>query len=88
MRHRQEAPASCTAELEALSTETTLDWALGTAPLDTLILATADHETGGLMVLDNNGAGEYPTVWWVADGHTGTNAPSTDGDRTASLSPR
>lgn len=55
--------------------ETALDWALGTAPLDTLILVTADHETGGLMVLANEGAGKYPTVWWLADAHTGTNVP-------------
>ena len=40
---------------------------------DTLILVTADHETGGLKVLQNNGQGKFPTVSWSTWGHTGVN---------------
>jgi alkaline phosphatase len=44
-----------------------IDWAAGRT--DTLILVTADHETGGLNS-DN-----YPTVSWSTGGHTGVNVP-------------
>jgi alkaline phosphatase len=50
-----------------------LDWAAGRT--DTLVLVTADHETGGLNVLQDNGAGNYPTVSWSSSGHTGVNVP-------------
>jgi alkaline phosphatase len=50
-----------------------LDWAQGRT--DTLIIVTADHETGGLSVVANNGADEYPTVTWSTGGHTGANVP-------------
>ncbi len=40
---------------------------------DTLIIVTADHETGGLSVLADNGAGNDPTVSWATSGHTSTN---------------
>lgn len=40
---------------------------------DTLILVTADHETGGLKVLADNGPGVMPTVTWGTTGHTATN---------------
>ncbi len=40
---------------------------------DTLIVVTADHETGGLTVLTNNGAGNDPTVTWSTSGHTSNN---------------
>ena len=49
------------------------DWAKGRA--DTLIIVTADHETGGLKVLENNGKGNFPTVSWSTGGHTTTNIP-------------
>ena len=49
------------------------DWAKGRA--DTLIIVTADHETGGLKVLENNGVGNFPTVSWSTGGHTTTNIP-------------
>ena len=42
---------------------------------DTLIIVTADHETGGLDVLADNGPGEYPTVTWSTTGHTATPVP-------------
>ena len=39
---------------------------------DTLVLVTADHETGGLTVLTDNGAGVLPDVAWTTGGHTFT----------------
>jgi alkaline phosphatase len=45
-------------------------WAAGRS--DTLILVTADHETGGLKVKEDNGAGKFPTVTWSTKGHTKT----------------
>jgi alkaline phosphatase len=51
-----------------------IDWATGRT--DTLILVAADHETGGLTVLADNGAGNYPTVSWApSTGHTAANVP-------------
>ena len=50
-----------------------MDWSQGRN--DTLIIVTADHETGGLQVLENNGAGNFPTVSWSTEGHTSTNVP-------------
>jgi len=52
---------------------TAIDWASGR--LDTLIIVTADHETGGLTVLQNNGTGELPTVSWLSTGHTNSTVP-------------
>ncbi|RJR18823.1 MAG: hypothetical protein C4581_05745, partial [Nitrospiraceae bacterium] len=51
--------------------QTVLVWAQGKS--DTLILVTADHETGGLLVTQNNGQGVFPTVSWSTSGHTGVN---------------
>jgi hypothetical protein len=42
---------------------------------DTLLLVTADHETGGLTVTNDNGAGRYPDVTWSTNGHTGIAVP-------------
>ncbi len=42
---------------------------------DTLIVVTADHETGGLRVLENNGTGVAPTVSWSSTDHTPKNVP-------------
>jgi alkaline phosphatase len=50
-----------------------LEWAQGRT--DTLILVTADHETGGLTVLGNNGQGEWPDVSWSTTLHTGVEVP-------------
>jgi alkaline phosphatase len=50
-----------------------LEWAQGRA--DTLVLVTADHETGGLAVLGNNGQGEWPDVSWSTTTHTGAEVP-------------
>ncbi len=47
-----------------------LNWASNRT--DTLILVTADHETRGLRVLADNGAGNLPDVEWTDDWHTDT----------------
>ena len=49
------------------------DWAQ--AHPDTLILVTADHETGGLKVTQSNGKGQFPDVTWSTTGHTGVKVP-------------
>lgn len=36
----------------------------------TLVIVLADHETGGLLVTKNNGAGVLPTVTWASKTHT------------------
>jgi len=53
--------------------QTVLNWALGRT--DTLVIVTADHETGGLTVLQNNGQDVLPTVSWSTGGHTTANVP-------------
>jgi len=50
-----------------------LDWARSHP--ETLILVTADHETGGMKVVKNNGAGVIPTVSWSTSRHTAANVP-------------
>lgn len=42
---------------------------------DTIILVTADHETGGLQVQKNNGQGQIPKITWTTGGHTISNVP-------------
>ena len=43
---------------------------------DTLIIVTADHETGGLLVESNKGMDVMPSVSWLpGGGHTGVNVP-------------
>jgi alkaline phosphatase len=51
---------------------TVIAWAQGRT--DTLVIVTADHETGGLTVT-NNGQGNYPTAPWTTTGHTGADVP-------------
>lgn len=41
----------------------------------TLLIITADHETGGLKVTADNGKGNYPGVSWTANGHSGADVP-------------
>jgi hypothetical protein len=43
--------------------------------IDTLILVTADHETGGLKVLGDSGPGALPEVSWFTTGHTSASVP-------------
>jgi alkaline phosphatase len=38
-----------------------------------LIIVTADHETGGLTVVSDNGKGNLPAVTWGTTGHTARN---------------
>ena len=42
---------------------------------DTLIIVTADHECGGLVVIKNRGKGFMPEVFWGSEDHTGANVP-------------
>lgn len=42
---------------------------------DTLVIVTADHETGGLEILGDNGAGNLPTVSWSTSDHTRVTVP-------------
>jgi alkaline phosphatase len=50
-----------------------VDWSAGRG--DTLIVVTADHETGGLQVLANNGQGNAPSAAWSTTGHTAADVP-------------
>jgi alkaline phosphatase len=52
---------------------TVLTWMSGRE--DTLLIVTADHETGGLRVVVNNGPGVAPDVTWSTDYHTGAGVP-------------
>jgi alkaline phosphatase len=50
-----------------------LNWAKGRA--DTLIIVTADHECGGLKVVESGGKDSFPEVTWSSRGHTAVNVP-------------
>lgn len=51
----------------------TLQWAENHP--ETLIIVTADHETGGLKVTAGRGKGRFPDVTWSTGGHTSANVP-------------
>lgn len=57
----------------AKAVQIAVDWAAKRD--DTLIVVTADHETGGLKVVKNNGKGNLPDVTWSSRGHTAANVP-------------
>ena len=42
---------------------------------DTLVIVTADHETGDLKVIADRGPGQLPEVKWGGTGHTGVRVP-------------
>lgn len=42
---------------------------------DTLLVVTADHETGGLSVVSDMGKGNIPEVTWSTLGHTAADVP-------------
>ncbi len=50
-----------------------VEWAA--ARSDTLIVVTADHETGGLRLLGTSAAGVLPAVSWSATRHTAAEVP-------------
>jgi alkaline phosphatase len=50
-----------------------LDWAAKRD--DTLVIITADHECGGLKVLEGRGKGEVPKVEWGSTNHTDVPVP-------------
>ena len=50
-----------------------VDWAGNRG--DTLVIVTADHETGNLLVGKNNGKGNPPEVTWKSRGHTDKDIP-------------
>ncbi len=43
--------------------------------VDTLVIVTADHETGGLQIIANNGQGNFPEVTWSTLEHTDIKVP-------------
>jgi len=57
----------------AHAVQTALDWASNHP--DTLIIVTADHETGGLQITKNNGKGQLPDAAWQTDYHTSAKVP-------------
>lgn len=57
----------------ANAVQTILNWAEQRD--DTLLLVTADHETGGLKVIKNNGKGKLPEVSWSSKDHTAVKVP-------------
>jgi alkaline phosphatase len=70
--HARDTPRMVQAALALdAAVQMALDWA--TNRNDTLILVTADHETGGLAVTNDNGAGSDPDVEWTTGGHTAAN---------------
>lgn len=61
-----------------LAFQEALAWVLNNGGLDnTLILVTADHETGGLNVPDGQsvGSGQQPSFTWSSTGHTAAEVP-------------
>jgi len=65
----------------ANAVQVAVNWSAGRA--DTLIVVTADHETGGLRVVKNNGKDAAPDVTWSTSGHTSTDVPGYAAGRRA-----
>ena len=62
----------CVAETLAFNETVRVAASWAAARGDTLLLVTADHETGGLTVLTDNGSGVLPGGSWSSTGHTDT----------------
>jgi alkaline phosphatase len=72
--HRHELALSLSEVVEFDRTvRLVMDWARKRK--DTLVIVTADHETGGLTVVRGAGKGNLPEVSWSTGGHTGANVP-------------
>jgi len=72
--HDSDLPRNVLETIEfANAVQEAIDWAVGRT--DTLILVTADHETGGLTDVADNGEGSYPDGTWSTTDHTATNVP-------------
>jgi alkaline phosphatase len=56
------------------SVQRVLDWASNRN--DTLVIVTADHETGGLTNVADNGVGNVPSGTWTTGGHTSSRVPA------------
>ncbi|RPI62857.1 MAG: alkaline phosphatase [Planctomycetaceae bacterium] len=70
--HKNDLPANIYDTLEFdNAVRAVLKWAADRN--DTLVVVTADHETGGLWIVRDNGKGKLPEVTWSSKGHTGTN---------------
>lgn len=65
----------CVHEVIDLSDAVQAGYNWASARRDTLILITADHETGGLTVDGTLGDDGYPVAVWTTTGHTGQNVP-------------
>lgn len=68
--HRNDAATSVKGVLDL---DNALEWALEYAQRErgTLVIVTADHDTGGLAVLDRDDANPKFKPGWVSGGHTG-----------------
>lgn len=67
--------ARCVAETLAFDNAVRVVAAWAKNRNDTLVLVTADHETGGLSVLSDNGSGVLPDATWSSNGHTDAAVP-------------
>ncbi|MEN6307720.1 MAG: alkaline phosphatase [Anaerohalosphaeraceae bacterium] len=65
----------CVHEVIDLSNAVQAGYNWASSRCDTLLLITADHETGGLAVDGTVGDDGYPTATWTTTGHTGQNIP-------------
>jgi len=50
-----------------------VEWAAGRS--DVMVIATADHETGGMYELEGGEKGVFPTVSWATGQHTSSQVP-------------
>jgi alkaline phosphatase len=57
----------------SIAVQTAISWAAGRD--DTLIIVTADHETGGLAAVTSNGSNTNPSGVWKTGGHSLEDVP-------------